>query len=912
MSDRIHVLTATGSLLLTKRIHANGSVTGHGEPKWHKLNVVEVGDFWALSALLTKLESRNQSCVVRGVYIGDAAAAIHHEAEDDYRAGLLLRRKSVVFDQRLHSVMFDVDKFSPLFADPVLEPESAFREYIETHLPAAFHTASFHWQLSSSAGRVGSEGKLKGHLWFWLDTPASSSDLKVWAKCEGLAVDTALFDPIQAHYTAAPVFDEGVPDPVPCRSGTWRGARDAVVIEIANRQSSARLTGVEEVCAADEIAAHLYEKGLVKSFNRNKGGLNITCPNADQHSGPSGETSTVYVPSGGEFEVGNFICQHEHCRDVPRVRFLELLGLGPQPGDASGFDDVEPEQVREVQRQVSVERREQAEVSQKEQQQKAAHAMQRWLHAVEASESIEELQLETCKRIAADRTVGDIHRALLAEAVQTRLDALGATVPVAVCRKLVAYRSEERREPTVLKKRPLTEFGNAERMLDRYGDNLMYVPELEAWYIWSEKPDYRWRRASDVEIEHWAKETIRGLAKEADEYHSDEDRGAFFEFCKISQQARMVRNMVTLAASEPKVCVPARELDKDPFLLGVRNGIVDLRTGALLPPDKSARITLIAGCDYDPKAEAPLFERTLREVFSGDEELTEYMLRVFGYALLGQPTEDIMVIAFGNGANGKSTITNAVRKTFGGYARAAEASSFVSDGKQGGAGGAREDLVRLRGARLVYVNEPDENGELREGAVKSMTGGDTITARGLYAKDSVEIAPTWTVIMPTNHKPIIKGSDNGIWRRMVMIPFERNFENDPTIQKDPKREEKLLGEMRGILTLLVQAALRYQRDGLTPPAQVRAARDAYRSQMDLLAEWLEESCDVGPEYQCPSASLWGSWEQFAKGRGLLRYIPSSTALGRRLDARFPAKKGAKGVRARVGLQLKSHADLFDG
>lgn len=583
----------------------------------------------------------------------------------------------------------------------------------------------------------------------------------------------------------------------------------------------------------------------------------------------------------------------------------------PTVGDASGFDDVDPDAYRQVAVAAQQDAEVSAEAARKEREQKGAEAMLKWSHAIEASESIEELQSTTCKRIAADRSVGDIHRALLAEAVQQRLEVLGASVPVAVCRKLVAYRTEERREPTVLKKRPLTEFGNAERMLDRYGDNLMFVPEFKCWYIWSEKPDYRWRRASDVEIEHWAKETIRALAKESDEYQSDEDRGAFFEFCKISQQARMVKNMVTLASSEPRVCVPARELDKDHFLLGVRNGIVDLRTGALLPPDKNARITLIAGCDYDPRAKAPLFERTLSEVFSGDADLAEYMLRVFGYALLGNPTEDIMAIAFGNGANGKSTLINTVRKTFGGYARSAEASSFVSDGKSGNAGGAREDLVRLRGARLVYVNEPDENGELREGAVKSMTGGDTITARGLFAKDSVEIEPTWTVIMPTNHKPIIKGTDHGIWRRMVLIPFERNFENDKSIPKDPKREEKLLGEMKGVLSLLVQACLRYQRDGLVPPARVQIARDAYRSQMDLLAEWLDESCEVGPDFSCQASTLWGSWEQFAKNRGLLRYIGSSAALGRRLDTRFPMKKGTGGVRMRLGVRLKTYDDLFE-
>lgn len=476
----------------------------------------------------------------------------------------------------------------------------------------------------------------------------------------------------------------------------------------------------------------------------------------------------------------------------------------------------------------------------------------------------------------------------------------GTSLPIAQVRAMLVGP----RTATVQAKRPLTEFGNAERMLDRYGDGLMYVPEIERWFIWT---GVFWRAAVSVEIEHLAKETIRALVNERQEY---EDATEFFQFCALSQQARMVSNMVRLATSDPRVAVPARELDKHSHLLGVRNGVVDLRTGALLPPDPELRITLSCACDYDPRAKAPLFERTLSDVFFDDPEMVDYVTRTFGYALMGNPIQDIMFIAFGNGSNGKSTIFNAVRQVFGTYARSADPNSFLSDGKQGGGGGPREDIVRLLGARFVYVNEPDENGELREGMVKSMTGGDTITARGVHAKNSVEITPTWVVYMPTNHKPIIKGNDNGIWRRMGLLPFERNFETDKTVPKDEKRREKLLAEMPGILALLVRAALRYQKEGLAMPARAQAARDSYRSQMDLLAEWLDECCEVDSEATATATELWESWEMFARRRGLLQYIRSSTALGRRLDPRFPSARSAKGGRIRVGLRIKSAQDLF--
>jgi putative DNA primase/helicase len=208
------------------------------------------------------------------------------------------------------------------------------------------------------------------------------------------------------------------------------------------------------------------------------------------------------------------------------------------------------------------------------------------------------------------------------------------------------------------------------------------------------------------------------------------------------------------------------------------------------------------------------------------------------------------------------------------------------------------------------VNEPDENGELREGSVKSMTGGDAITARGVYATASVEIKPTWAVFMPTNHKPIVKGSDNGIWRRLVLMPFDRNFDDDPTVVKDPDREKTLLAEMEGVLMLCVRAAMAYQTDGLAQPAAVKAARDSYRTQMDLLGEWLEDCCEIGSGLQAESNRLWLSWEQFAKDRGILNYVKSSIALGRRLEQRFPSGKSS-GVRMRTGLRLKSEHWPFD-
>ena len=401
-------------------------------------------------------------------------------------------------------------------------------------------------------------------------------------------------------------------------------------------------------------------------------------------------------------------------------------------------------------------------------------------------------------------------RARFKELTDTSLPVADVRAAMAGGRKVVAF-SKQRRQ--------MTEFGNAERMLDHYGDGLMYVPEIDGWFMWT---GIYWRRAAGVELEHLAKETIRALPDETKAIESDAERAEFFKFCALSQRAVMVRNMVSLAQSDPRVVVGMTDLDKLTHLLGVGNGVVDLTTGKLLPPDQAYRVTTITATEYDPAAACPLFEQTVADVFFGDADMIGFFKRLVGYSLLGKPDEDVLAIPYGSGSNGKSTVLGAIRDALGEHAKMASADTFLSSGAAGGnAGAAREDVLRLRGARFVYVSEPDEGSELREGLIKSMTGGEPLPARGLYSKTTVEVAPTWVAFMPTNHRPIVKGDDHAIWRRLLPVPFTRNFDQDLTVEKDPDRAAKLAAEARGILAWCVQGALAYQKVGLQPPAAVR-------------------------------------------------------------------------------------------
>lgn len=455
-----------------------------------------------------------------------------------------------------------------------------------------------------------------------------------------------------------------------------------------------------------------------------------------------------------------------------------------------------------------------------------------------------------------------------------------------------------------------SELDNARRMINRYGHKLMHVPEMDDWFLWTGN---RWEKTVYTTMGRLAIETVEGLKREAETIKDSEELLKFLRFYRASKTKAMFNNMVSIASFDARVSVPASQLDRFAHLLGVANGAVDLRTGVLLAPEQEHRITIATDTGYDPAATCPLFEETVSDVFSGDVEMVGFFQRLIGYSLMGQPKESVIVIPYGSGANGKSTILGAIQRVLGNHAVSAASETLLSIGKDTGssAGGARADLIALRGSRFVYVSEPEEGSELREGLLKSMTGGEKISARAPYAKRNIEFTPTWVTFMPTNHRPIVKGDDFGIWRRLLLIPFTRNFDTDKAVRKDVDRPRKLAMEAEGILAWCVRGALAYQREGLQPPAAVEQARDAYKADMDLLDEWKELRCEKGQGYADTSMNLWIDWKYHAESRGLLGYVPNQRTFGRRLAAMgFEPIRDSQGVKGRgwKGIRVKRVAD----
>jgi energy-coupling factor transporter ATP-binding protein EcfA2 len=311
----------------------DGTVEPYEDAKQFRLTVEQLAGIHEFARLLQRLELEPRACIIRGRYVGPERAA--QAVEQPTMAGCVLRRGNFFEDQLLHTLLFDIENTTTRI-DPRTDPEDAIREWIAANLPVEFYTASYAWQLSNSFGHPSKSG-LRVHLWFWLAEARTSAAIKAWAVANSLPVDTSLFNPVQPHYTAAPVFEPGVADPVKNRSGVFRGLEDAVEINIPEVPAGTRRTRAERLksaSAGDPIAQRLSERSMVKS-TRADGGLNIDCPLANRHTGESGETSTIYyAPNTGGFVRGAFKCMHAHCADAKRADFLAALGFEAAPDPA--------------------------------------------------------------------------------------------------------------------------------------------------------------------------------------------------------------------------------------------------------------------------------------------------------------------------------------------------------------------------------------------------------------------------------------------------------------------------------------------------------------------------------------------------------------------------------------------------
>jgi putative DNA primase/helicase len=355
--------------------------------------------------------------------------------------------------------------------------------------------------------------------------------------------------------------------------------------------------------------------------------------------------------------------------------------------------------------------------------------------------------------------------------------------------------------------------------------------------------------------------------------------------------------MLKLAVSEPDMATTDRELDSNPYLLGVQNGIVNLRTGHHQFNEPQHLITRYCNAAFDEDATCPNWLRFLDQIFESDSDTIECVQRLLGCTLLGLANEEILVICYGHGSNGKSVFSNVVHWIMGGYSTTAPSTLLIS--RRQDDTGPRNDLAALAGARYVSINELQAGDRLDEQVVKMLAGREPISARFLH-QEFFEFAPSFTPWLRTNHKPIVTGEDDGIWRRLVLLRFGRKFMD---AEKNPNLEQELLEEKDGILMWMIEGARQYQRDGIRMSSRMKAELATYRKDSDLLGEYLADRTTPDPAAKTNQIVLYSDYNLWSKDCGV-RPLSKKSFTQRLAERGFPEGKTGSN-RFYAGLALPS-------
>ena len=441
----------------------------------------------------------------------------------------------------------------------------------------------------------------------------------------------------------------------------------------------------------------------------------------------------------------------------------------------------------------------------------------------------------------------------------------------------------------------LTDAGNARRFVILHGDHVRYCAG-RGWLVFDGKV---WTSSAHG-VERLAKQTARSIYAEAE--HADDPK-ATAQHAARSESARGIVAMLRLAQSEPGIPVGVDAFDRDPMLLNTPSGTVDLRTGELHAHDAADLLTHMTAAAFDADAESPLWDRVLTEAMGGDEALVAFLARVFGYSATGSTAEEKLFLLHGAGAGSKSTIIEAIKAGMGSYAMTADFSTFLAREDSG----PRPDIARLAGARIVTSNEVEKGRRIAEGLIKSITGGDVVTARRLY-QESVTFKPAFTLFLVANDAPRADDEDTGLWRRVVRVPFDHVV---PKERRDPKIKAQLCDvKISGpaILAWLVRGALEWQRIGLEIPEVIEAATAAYRDAQDPLADFFADECSFKAKAWTPRDALRKAYEAWAKKAGG-RFPITPRTMADRLRRREGIKEVRRGgERGWLGVALTENED----
>lgn len=504
---------------------------------------------------------------------------------------------------------------------------------------------------------------------------------------------------------------------------------------------------------------------------------------------------------------------------------------------------------------------------------------------------------------------------------------------------------------------PLNDLGNGKRLIEYFGEDIVFVPRL-GWFRWegkrwgADEDELRVRRDAQrvsgrildeipfIALEDYQREALELwrevkpelLELEKLKERSDEQKKRFRELrdiqifgveaeealksarkahrahSKASGNSSKISNM--LAEAKVDAAIEVGALNSDPYMLNCENGVINFTKAKdehdaawgddgqkwrldLLPHDRSHLISKMARADFDPKAECPEFMKFLDAV-QPDAEIREFLQRWFGYTLTGLTGEQKLVFFYGVGRNGKSTLVDVLAKIMDDYGTTIPIETLTGSEQRKGSD-ATPDLVRLPGARFVRASEPDQGQRMKEALVKALTGGEGILIRRMQ-QEFVEIQPEFKLTISGNHRPEVRGSDDGIWRRIVLVPFETQIAEKDV---DPDLPRKLWAERAGILRWMAEGCIAYLNDGLRVPDSVKAATEEYRNDSDPIRSFLldEKLCKIT-----------GNPEDFVLGRDIVDAFNAYQL--EREQMGFGRRTVSNGLKARAGVVKGPNGETY--
>lgn len=449
--------------------------------------------------------------------------------------------------------------------------------------------------------------------------------------------------------------------------------------------------------------------------------------------------------------------------------------------------------------------------------------------------------------------------------------------------------AEKKKSPRIEVGINLTDLGNAKRLVSEHGGDIRYCYPWGKWLIWNGQ---YWQEDTLGEIYRKAKDVIRLILREASNEKDDKRRKELECYSLRCESQNKLSAMIKLAESE--VPILPKDFDRDPWLFNVGNGTLYLLDGSLQHHDREDFITKVSPIDFDPDALCPAWIEHLNKIFAGNQNLIGFHQRWSGYCLTGSIDERKLLIQHGGGANGKTVTTGTIATVLGDYALRTPAETLLIKRD----GSIPNDVAALKGVRFVYCSEAEQDKRLAESLVKDLTGGDTISARFMRG-EWFQFKPTFKIILSTNHRPIIRGTDQGIWDRIRLLPFTVRI---PEEERRPQDEmlARFKDESDGILTWMAKGCLEWIRSGLNCPDEVKAATQGYREEMDFLGDFILDCCVEGKDESVTSKILYEKFRDWSLSEGYKeKDILSRNALGRRLSERGF-------VRDRTGKERKWH------